>query len=213
MPSGAPKDAPYFTTEYGRGMVGVPATRHRVHGRYMAPGFLTLVAACWTVGGFGLSEPLAGILGLVFMVGGGAFLARVHALYDGEPSFWVDADGVSSDGLTIPWTSINRVERTTITGPVRSRHFRLRGPAPEVGTWNLLVLEIVEFDGVRGLRPAIIGLANLQRRRRIVLAAASELYAPESVVAALEFLLQHPNDRSLMGNARSETLFLTGSPP
>ena len=209
--SGVQRDAPYFTAEFDRGMVGVPATRQRVPGRYLVSGSVILTGAFWIVVGFGSGGPLAGLMGLALLVLGAGLLSRVHALSHAEPSFWVDAEGVISDGVTVPWTSIRSVERTSITGPARSRRwFRLRGPAVDINTWDLLALEIVEFDGVRGLRPVVVGLANLQRRRRIVLAAASELYDPEAVAMAIDLLLQRPEDRWIMGTPRAEELFLTG---
>ena len=71
---------------------------------------------------------------------------------------------------------------------------------------------MVEFDGVRGLRPVVIGLANLQRRRRIVLAAASELYDPDATADALyDFLIANPQQRAVMETAQGEELFLNGS--
>lgn len=210
--SGAPRDAPYFTTEYGRGMVGVPATRQEVPGRYLVSGSFTVMGAFWIVAGFGSSGPLADLLGLAMLVVGAALLCRVRALYHAEPSFWVDEDGVTSDGVTVPWTSIRCVERTSITGPARSgRWSRFREQTGNVATWDLLSLQIVEFDGVRGLRPVVIGLANLQRRRRIVLAAASELFDPEATASAIDVLVRHPDERSVLGTPRAEALFLTGS--
>lgn len=209
--SGVMNDAPYFTVVGGRGMVGVPATALEVPARYQVSGGGVILGTFVSFRGFASGLPSVGFVGLVMLTISAGLAARVHALSHAEPSFWVDVEGVISGEVTVPWTSIRRVERTSISAPSRLR-LTLRSQGQAVNdAWDLLALEIVEFDGVRGLKPVVAGLANLQARRRVVLAAAEELYDPETTAAALDFLVQHPDRRTVLGTAQAEKLFSTGS--
>ena len=116
--SGLDSDATYFTTEYGRGMVGVPATPAEVP-EGSSPRTDRTGRSRLDVHGVRGRGPGRSVMGLLVLAASAALVVRVYTLSGAEPSFWVDADSMISDGVTVPWTSIRRVERTRITGPLR----------------------------------------------------------------------------------------------
>jgi len=62
--------------------------------------------------------------------------------------------------------------------------------------WNLIAVEVSDFSSIDGLQPAMAGLANLSRRKWVILAAAGELRDPEVVLAALKHFTAHPAQRA-----------------
>lgn len=48
------------------------------------------------------------------------------------------------------------------------------------------------------MQPATAGLANLSRRKMVILAAAGELRDPEVVLAALQHFTGHPAQRTVL---------------
>jgi hypothetical protein len=59
---------------------------------------------------------------------------------------------------------------------------------------------------VRGLSPFEAGLANLTRRRLVVLAETAELSHPEELAAALDRLVADPGARDLLASSDGSRL-------
>jgi hypothetical protein len=104
-------------------------------------------------------------------------------------------DGVAVDALFVPWYQVERVVR-----------FHFAAPFDRKGNRNFLALEIRDFVAVRGLSPFEAGLANLTRRRLVVLAETAELSHPEELAAALDRLVADPGARDLLASSDGSRL-------
>ena len=63
-----------------------------------------------------------------------------------------------------------------------------------------------DFVGVSGLTPGRAGLANLTRRRLVVLAERTELAHPDELAAALDRLVADPSARDLLSRPEGARL-------
>jgi hypothetical protein len=108
-------------------------------------------------------------------------------------------DGVAVDDVFVPWYQVERVVRFHFTAPFDRR-----------GNRNFLALQIRDFVAVRGLSPVEAGLANLTRRRLVVLGEATELSHPEELADALDRLVADPGSRALLGTAEGVLLLDEG---
>jgi len=108
-------------------------------------------------------------------------------------------EGVGVDDVFVPWYQVERVVRFHFTAPFDRR-----------GNRNFVALQIRDFVAVRGLSPFEAGLANLTRRRLIVLGEATELSNPEELAAALDRLVADPESRGLLGTAEGVRLLDEG---
>jgi hypothetical protein len=110
-------------------------------------------------------------------------------------------DAIHVDELVVPWNQVEDVVRFNF----------LFGPGPGgFGPRNYLAVRVRDFVGVRGLTPFRAGLANLTRRRLVVLAEASELRAPEPLARAVEELVAHPQTRPALAFPTGVRLVETG---
>jgi hypothetical protein len=96
-------------------------------------------------------------------------------------------DGVAVDDRFVPWYEVERVVRFHFLAPLCRR-----------GTRNFLALQVHDYVAVRGLSPFEAGLANLTRRRLVILAEAAELSHPDEFAAALDRLVADPDARDLL---------------
>jgi hypothetical protein len=99
-------------------------------------------------------------------------------------------EGVSVDGIVVPWHQVERVVR-----------FHFRAPLTRRASRAFLALQVSDFVAVRGLSPVEAGLANLTRRRLVVVAEAGQLGHPEELAAALDRLVADPDTRRLIATA------------
>jgi hypothetical protein len=111
-------------------------------------------------------------------------------------------NAIHVDDLIVPWEQVEDVVRFNF----------LFGPGPGgLGPRNYLAVRVRDFVGVRGLSPFHAGLANLTRRRLVVLAEASELGAPEPLARAVEELVEHPEARPVLAFPTGVRLVETGA--
>lgn len=123
-----------------------------------------------------------------------------------RPSLTLTPTTLYAGGLALPWSVVEAV--------VFSSHRGAGGEDDSSGrrVWNHLAVRVSDFDNVVGLSPARAGLANLTRRRLVLLCDAVELRAPEVVAAALMHLVEHPEARLLLSGYEGVRL-LTDGPP
>lgn len=107
----------------------------------------------------------------------------------------ISGQGVEVGGLVVPWYQVERVVR-----------FHLGAPSARRRTRNFLALEVRDFVGVSGLTPMRAGLANLTRRRLVVLAERTELAHPDELAAALDRLVADPSARDLLSRPEGARL-------
>ncbi len=126
-----------------------------------------------------------------------AFTGRDH------PDVMLSAAGIHTAGMVVPWTSVDEVVRFGfLTGPGRG------GPGPR----SFLAVRVDDFVAVRGLTPARAGLANLTRRRLVVLCESREVHAPAPLADALDLLVANPAARELLSGAEGVRLVSVGPP-
>jgi hypothetical protein len=109
---------------------------------------------------------------------------------DRRADLLLSAEGVAVDDAFVPWHQVERVVR-----------FHFGGPMTRRGSRNFLALQVSDFVAVRGLSPVEAGLANLTRRRLVVLGEAGQLSHPEELAAALDLIVADPDSRHLLGTA------------
>jgi len=107
----------------------------------------------------------------------------------------ISGQGVGVGGLVVPWYQVERVVR-----------FHLGAPSAPRRTRNFIALEVRDFVGVSGLSPMRAGLANLTRRRLVVLAERTELNHPDELAAALDRLVADPSARDLLSRPEGPRL-------
>jgi hypothetical protein len=139
------------------------------------------------------------VLGVVLLVAAYR-LVRLRRWHAGpRADLLLSRDGVAVDDVFVPWYQVERV----VT-------FHFSAPFDRRGNRNFLALQIRDFVAVRGLSPFEAGLANLTRRRLIVLGEAKELSNPEELAAALDRLVADPESRALLGTAEGVRLLDEG---
>lgn len=119
-----------------------------------------------------------------------------------HPSLSLGESGVETGGVFVPWSAIEEV----VT-------FHARGMDAEgrKRTWNHLALRVRDFDAVVGLPPSRAGLANLTRRRLLLVAEAGELTDPRTVASALRLLVKRPEARLLLPGPEGVRLLTVGA--
>lgn len=101
-----------------------------------------------------------------------------------DADVWLTPDYVASGRLRVPWWQVEGVVRLRVGNATNGHSF--------------LALQVRDFVAVRGLTPFWAGLANLTRRRLVVLARTDELANPESFARALDRLVARPEERLLL---------------
>lgn len=123
--------------------------------------------------------------------------AKLLVLPPAEPGFLVTPDGILTGDLVIPWSAILTFQNVWMWGP--NTRLASQGVLSPEGwparRWNLITVHVTDFTSVAGLPPAVAGLANLSRRRLLILAAASEVHDPTAVADALCFYAANPEQR------------------
>ena len=104
-------------------------------------------------------------------------------------------DGVTVDDLFVPWYQVEGVVRFHFVAPFERR-----------GNRNFLAVRVRDFVAVPGLSPFEAGLANLTRRRLLVLGETTELTHPDELAAALDRLCTDPHARDLLTTAEGARL-------
>lgn len=99
-------------------------------------------------------------------------------------------EGFAVDELFVPWHQVERVVRFRLAAPMATRAGR-----------NFLALQVSDFVAVRGLSPVGAGLANLTRRRLVVLGEVTQLGHPEELADALDRIVADPQARALLATA------------
>lgn len=138
---------------------------------------------------------MAGAFGLLTV----AQLRQALTRRSAPSSFAVTPTAVVIDDLAIPWSAIEAVVRFSVGHTRRTVR-------------NVLALRVGDFDNVRGIEPFWAGLANLTRRRFVILAEAEELHDPHTVVRAMDYLLATPDARLLMSGFEGQRLLVSGPP-
>jgi hypothetical protein len=109
--------------------------------------------------------------------------------------------GIHTGGLVVPWSQVEGVVRFGFaSGPGRG------GP----GQRRFVGVRVADFVAVHGMTPARAGLANLTRRRLLVLCEAREVNNPTALAHALDELVENPTARELLGGAEGLRLVTTG---
>ena len=120
-----------------------------------------------------------------------------------ERDLQLSAAGIHTAGLVVPWTAVAEVVTFRFAaGPGRG------GP----GARHYIAVRVTDFVGVRGLTPARAGLANLTRRRLVVLCEGREVCDPAALTAALEELVANPPARELLSGHEGVRLVTVGPP-
>lgn len=120
-----------------------------------------------------------------------------------ERDLYLSGAGIHTAGMVVPWTEVEEVVRFRFAGgPGRG------GP----GARHYLAVRVGDFVGVRGLAPARAGLANLTRRRLLVLCESREVRDPAALSAALEELVANPTARELLSGHEGVRLVTVGPP-
>ena len=187
--------------------VRVPITRVEASLR-RAPGWVMQ-----TVAGLGASVATfphgswgLGAVGVAVACRGASQAGRQLLLNRRRPSLGFTPTTLYAGELALPWSVIEAVMSFSVKGPGGE------GDSSGRRIWNYLAVRVSDFDNVVGLSPARAGLANLTRRRLVVLCDAVELRDPVVVAAALEYLLDHPEARLLLSGHEGLRL-LTDGPP
>ncbi|HEU4329736.1 MAG TPA: hypothetical protein VFR40_01375 [Lapillicoccus sp.] len=165
--------------------------------------FFLAFAIVWTIreaAKHGRLWPVLVFAGGVVLVIGGVWTYRLVRLRrwpspGRRADLLISAEGVGVGDLVVPWYQIERVVR-----------FHLGSPSAPRRTRNFLALEVRDFVGVRGLTPMRAGLANLTRRRLVVLAERTELAHPDELGAALDRLVADPSARDLLARPEGPRL-------
>jgi hypothetical protein len=164
--------------------------------------FFAFMLVAWSIkaaGGLTSAWPVVAVLGVVLLVAAYR-LVRLRRWHAGpRADLLLSRDGVAVDDVFVPWYQVERV----VT-------FHFSAPFDRRGNRNFLALQIRDFVAVRGLSPFEAGLANLTRRRLIVLGEAKELSNPEELAAALDRLVADPESRVLLGTAEGVRLIDEG---
>jgi hypothetical protein len=159
-------------------------------------GFFLAFAVVWVVHAmeqwFGQVWPVLVFTGALVLlaIGSGTYrLVRLRRWPSPGPraDVLLSLEGVGVGDVVVPWYQIERVVR-----------FHFAAPSARRRTRNFLALEVLDYVGVRGLTPMRAGLANLTRRRYLVLAETTELSRPEQLASALERLVADPSSRELL---------------
>jgi hypothetical protein len=107
----------------------------------------------------------------------------------GRADVFLSPEGLYAGDLFLPWYQVEEVVRFNFLAPMDRSHVPAR---------NFLAVRVHDFVAVSGLSPFRAGLANLTRRRLLVLAEASELRNPKALSAALEVLVAEPASRAVL---------------
>lgn len=190
----------------GPGVV-VPVTRVEASLR-RAPGWARQTALGVSVGtaGLGLENRVVELLALCMTLGGMNRAGRQLLVNRRRPSLALTPTTLYAGELALPWSVVEAVVS-----------FSLKGVGGEIDSsgrrvWNHLAVRVSDFDNVAGLSPVRAGLANLTRRRLVLLCDAVELRAPLEVAAALQHLVDHPEARLLLSGHEGVRLLTEGPP-
>jgi hypothetical protein len=113
----------------------------------------------------------------------------------------LSAAGIHTGHLVVPWSEVDSVVRFGFAfGPGRG------GP----GNRSFVAVRVSDFVAVRGMTEARAGLANLTRRRLLVLCEAREVHDPTAFADALDELVANPVARELLSGAEGVRLVATG---
>lgn len=165
-------------------------------------GFPGVIGLWWGVqalshSGWGVGVLAAGVGGVVLWSSGVAVAGSRRT-----GSLALTPTHLHSGGLAVPWGSIEKVVRFSIG----------TGPLGDPASLSYLAVRVADFDNVQGLAPARAGLANLTRRRLLVLAESHELRTPVAVAAALDHLVERPEARLLLSGVEGVRLLTEGPP-
>jgi hypothetical protein len=120
-----------------------------------------------------------------------------------EGDLRLSTSGIHTAGLVVPWTAVREVVPLRFAGgPGRG------GPGPR----HYLAVRVSDFVAVRGLTPAQAGLANLTRRRLVVLCESREVHDPTALAAAVRELVANPVARELLSGHEGVRLVSAGPP-
>lgn len=120
-----------------------------------------------------------------------------------DRSLLLSTTGIHTAGMVVPWTEVEEVVRFRfVAGPGRG------GP----GARHYLAVRVGDFVGVRGLTPARAGLANLTRRRLVVLCESREVRDAAALGAGLDELVANPTARELLSGHEGVRLVTVGPP-
>ncbi|GAA1889015.1 hypothetical protein [Lapillicoccus jejuensis] len=172
-------------------------------GSLRGDGFAVLVGGGFAWNGIGLHHVyIASAIGALFALGGARRAGHRLIASRRHPSLSLGETGVETGGLFVPWSGVEEV----VT-------FHARGMDAEgkKRTWNHLALRVRDFDAVVGLPPSRAGLANLTRRRLLLVAEASELTDPRTVASALRLLVKRPEARLLLSGPEGVRLLTHGA--
>jgi hypothetical protein len=161
--------------------------------------FFTLFALAWltqlSVRGVGRLWPVWTAAAVVLAIGAYRFL-RLRRWHAGpRADLLLSRDGVAVDDVFVPWYQVEAVVRFHVVAPFERR-----------GNRNFLALRVCDFVAVQGLSPFRAGLANLTRRRLLVLGETTELTHPDELAAALDRLRTDPHARDLLNLAEGVRL-------
>jgi hypothetical protein len=161
--------------------------------------FFTLVAVAWltqlSVWGVGRLWPVWTAAAVVLAIGAYRLL-RLRRWHAGpRADLLLSRDGVAVDDVFVPWYQVEGVVRFHLVAPFERR-----------GNRNFLALQVRDFVAVQGLSPFEAGLANLTRRRLLVLGETTELTHPDELAAALDRLRTDPYARGLLTTAEGARL-------
>lgn len=165
--------------------------------------FFAFMLVAWTIKaaaeGLTSAWPVLVVLGVVLLVAAYR-LVRLRRWHAGpRADLLLSRDGLAVGDVFVPWYEVERVVTFHFTAPFDRR-----------GNRNFLALQIRDFVAVRGLSPFEAGLANLTRRRLLVLGEATELSNAEELAAALDRLVADPESRALLGTAEGARLLDEG---
>jgi hypothetical protein len=156
--------------------------------------FFAFMLVAWSIkaaaGGLRSAWPVVVVLAVVLLVAVYR-LVRLRRWHAGRRAdLLLTRDGIAVDDLFVPWYQVERVVR-----------FHFEAPFDRKGNRNFIALQIRDFVAVTGLSPFEAGLANLTRRRLVVLGETAELSHPEELAAALDRIVADPEARHLLGSA------------
>lgn len=190
----------------GTGVV-VPVTPVKASLR-RAPGWArqTVVGLGVGAASLGLGNWGLGLFGAYMTLGGANRAGRQLLVNRRRPSLALTPTTLYAGELALPWSVVEAVVSFSLKG--------VGGESDSSGrrVWNHLAVRVSDFDNVVGLSPARAGLANLTRRRLVLLCDAVELRAPLEVAAGLQHLVDHPEARLLLSGHEGVRL-LTDGPP
>ncbi|MEO9153289.1 MAG: hypothetical protein ABI243_12895 [Lapillicoccus sp.] len=195
---------PHLDQVAGRPGVVVPVVRiDRVARRSPVLALQAGVGAVAGVAGVAWSSWGMAVAGVGLAVSGSYRAGRQVILKRRHPSLALTPTTLHAGGLVLPWSVVEAVV-----------HFSVKGPGVDGPDrfWNHIAVRVADFDNVVGLSPFRAGLANLSRRRLVLIAESAELRDPVTVSDALEHLVAHPGARLLLSGHEGVRL-LTDGPP